>query len=102
MSREVEFMGRTVIAAFNDFQKNIVNLDSGITSIARRSRDWLLEQISEFPNRDSTFPKLYEEKNIFFGSFARRTKIRELDDIDLMVVLSAEEGYYSDHGSYIS
>lgn len=95
-------MGRTVITAFNDFQKNVVNLDSENTKTARRSRDWLLGQISEFPTRDNKFPKLYEEKNIFFGSFARRTKIRELDDIDLMIAFSAQEGYYADHGDYIT
>ncbi|WP_379132851.1 nucleotidyltransferase [Paenibacillus sp. sgz500958] len=95
-------MGRTVITAFNDFQKNIVNLDSGKTKTARLSRDWLLGQISQFPSRDHNFPKLYEEKNVFFGSFSKRTKIRELDDIDLMVALSAEEGYYADHGNYIA
>lgn len=95
-------MGRTVITAFNDFQKNVVNLDSEITKTARRSRDWLLGQISEFPTRNNDFPKLYEQKNVFFGSFARKTKIRELDDIDLMVAFSAVEGYYADHGDYIT
>lgn len=95
-------MGRTVITAFNEFQKNVVNLDSENTKTARRSRDWLLGQISEFPTRDNKFPKLYEEKNVFFGSFARMTKIRELDDIDLMVAFSAEEGYFTDHGDYIT
>jgi len=31
-----------------------------------------------------------------FGSFARRTKIRELDDIDLMKCLSAQGAYYTE------
>ena len=54
---------------------------------ARASRDWLLGQISGWPEQDADFPSLYPEINLHYGSFARRTKIRELDDIDLMIGL---------------
>ncbi|MFN2423862.1 MAG: hypothetical protein ABR572_08815, partial [Cryomorphaceae bacterium] len=35
------------------------------------------------------FPNDYPDKHIKFGSFARNTKIRPLDDIDLMYCLGA-------------
>lgn len=74
--------------------RDTVNLASKKTSDARRSRDWLIEQIRLFPDKDSSFPILYPEKNTFFGSFARNTKKRPLDDIDLMICLSAMGGTY--------
>lgn len=83
-------MASTVNNAFAEFMKNIVNLDSNVTSIAQKSRDNLIRNISNFSGNDDFF-SVYHEKNLKFGSFARRTKIRELDDIDLMICLSAEE-----------
>lgn len=82
-------MASTVNNAFAEFMKNIVNLDSDITSKARKSRDNLIDNINSFSDNDDFF-SIYQDKNLKFGSFARRTKIRELDDIDLMICLSAE------------
>lgn len=85
-------MATTVNSAFNEFLKDTVNLDSDRTKKARSSRNWLVDQLKKLPTEDSTFPVLYDEKNIFFGSFARKTKKRPLDDIDIMICLSAEGG----------
>jgi len=78
-------MAMTVNGAFDDFLKNTVNLDSTRTATARTSRDNLKDQIAKFKN----FFPLYSQKNIDFGSFARKTKIRPLDDIDMIFTLSA-------------
>ena len=48
-------MALTVTAAFNEFQRNIVNLDSSQTDRARASRDWLLGRMNTFPNNDVYF-----------------------------------------------
>lgn len=87
-------MAKTVDEAFRIFLRDWVNLDPDETQQARSSRDWLLSQIHLFPDKDSSFPRLYSEKDISFGSFARRTKKRNLDDIDMMIALSAEVGVY--------
>lgn len=94
-------MAKTVIAAFNEFMKDSVNLDSDRTKKARSSRDWLVEQIHTFPDKDSDFPDIYTEKNIFFGSFARKTKKRPLDDIDTMIALKAQGCTYSEYTNMI-
>lgn len=88
-------MAKTVNGAFNDFNKNYVNLDSDRTTKARSSRDWLIGQLSKFPENVYGFPKLYEGKHIKFGSFARNTKIRPLDDVDLIITFSAMGSTYS-------
>lgn len=90
-------MALTVCAAFNSFMKDKVNLNSDRTKTARSSRNSLKDKINGL---DDFFP-LYSEKNIEFGSFARKTKIRPLDDIDMIFTLSAngctwEEEYLTD------
>lgn len=90
-------MATTVISAFDEFQKNIVNLDPEKSRLARSSRDWLFARIGELPDKHDDFPKLYEENNIAFGSFSRRTKIRPLDDIDMISCLHASGGTYIAH-----
>ncbi|MDJ0621292.1 MAG: hypothetical protein QNJ63_31905 [Calothrix sp. MO_192.B10] len=94
-------MVRTVNEAFKFFLTNYVNLDANETKDAKDSRDWLIGQISCFPYKDYKFPRLYSEKDISFGSFARRTKKRELDDIDLMIALSAEGSVYREFADRI-
>lgn len=86
-------MANTVNKAFEEFMKNTVNLDPSIVSAARKSRDNLLDNIAEFSGKDGFF-KLWKDMNIQFGSFARKTKCRELDDIDLMICINAEGATY--------
>lgn len=90
-------MANTVTSAFNEFLRDIVNLDSEQVKKARSSRDWLIEEIHKFPSKNSLFPELYSERDINFGSFARRTKKRPLDDIDMMICLSARGGTYHEY-----
>jgi hypothetical protein len=80
-------MAKTVVAAIDQLLRDSINLDGDVVKIARASRDWLLGQISDWPEQDTDFPSLYPEINLHYGSFARRTKIKELDDIDLMIGL---------------
>lgn len=90
-------MAQTVNQAFNEFNKDIVNLDSDRTKTARSSRDWLINQLNQFPQKIDDFPTLYEVRHIKFGSFARNTKIRPLDDIDLFLTFSANGSTYYKH-----
>ncbi len=94
-------MAKTVNEAFNEFMKNVVNLSAYDTNNAKNSRKWLVDNIIELPNSDYDFPLLYIEQNIFFGSFERKTKAEILDDIDLMICLSAEGSWYEGFGEDI-
>lgn len=68
----------------------------------RTSRNWLFNQISKFPEKNSAFPDLVSEYNLTFGSFGRKTKIQPLDDIDIMVGLKGFNGKYRTHDNYTS
>ncbi len=87
-------MAKTVIEAFDSFLKDVVNLDPTQTKKAKGSREWLVGQISSFPD-DDRFPQIYTERNIFYGSFSRSTKKRPLDDIDLMICVKANGVTYN-------
>lgn len=95
-------MTKNINTAFSNFMKDFVNLDPDRTSKARSSRNWLIDQINSIESKKDDFPEIYKDKNIFFGSFARNTKIRELDDIDLMICLKGNGTTYNEHSIYTS
>lgn len=95
-------MATTVNDAFSEFMKNSVNLDQDKTKTARSSRDNLLSNIKSFSGDDDFF-LIDEPRCLKFGSFARNTKLRPLDDIDLMICIAGSDDrtylHYYD-GSY--
>lgn len=93
-------MPTTVAAAFNLFRAQQVDLEPNDVARARSSREYLQSQIAALPGKLSTFPRL---TGLFlsFGSFARRTKVRPLDDIDLLVPIAANGAIVSSIGNYI-
>ena len=88
-------MSATVNEAFVAFNKEYVNLDPERTKDARGSRDWLMTQLESLPTISDDFPALYNGMHIRFGSFARNTKIPELDDIDLILAFTAAGTTYN-------
>lgn len=91
-------MASTVNTAFEEFLKYTVRLDAVQTSKARISRDNLITNINKF-SRDEDFFRLYKDAHLKFGSFARRTKIRPLDDIDLMICIAGDGREYTYFGN---
>ncbi len=89
-----------VNSCFNDFNKNIINLDANQVLKASNSRNALIESI-HFLSSNGLIPQSYPEKDIPFGSFARKTKIQPLDDIDLLICFKGCGGTwnYNDEGS---
>ena len=83
-------MARTVEGAFTQFRQTIVDLDPNQVAIARASRDWLYGQMQNLVDIHASMPPLGDYRH-WFGSFNRRTKIRELDDIDMMITLDGTD-----------
>ncbi|QHL86972.1 nucleotidyltransferase [Nibribacter ruber] len=83
-------MASTVNSAFDTFMKDSIRLNSDRNIIAKKSKNNLLIEIEKFPS-DGKFLDYYTDyMSIDYGSYSRKTKIRPLDDIDLMVVLHAQ------------
>lgn len=95
-------MSYTVWGAFEQFRKNTVDLAPDVSSKARTSRDYLFGQIKTLAN-NADFPKL-KGGYLPFGSFARKTKIRPLDDIDILILIDGanteEQPSYSEFYTY--
>ena len=79
----------SVTSAFAQFRQEHVDLVANEVTTARRSRDYLQKQIASLAATHTVFPRLDTNSSPFIasGSFARRTKIQPLDDIDFFVVL---------------
>ena len=95
-------MAKTVNGIFSEFIKNEVNLDTTKTKIARNSRDNLLSNIKSFSGDDDFF-SINESRCLNFGSFARHTKLRPLDDIDMMICIAGSSDRpfsYAGNGIY--
>ncbi|RFM31936.1 nucleotidyltransferase [Chitinophaga silvisoli] len=87
-------MAKTVQQSFDEFLVRSVRLDPDQNNNAKTSKDELLKQIQKLP-ADGDFPELHNIiPFIQYGSYSRKTKIRPLDDIDLMVVLDAKGSTY--------
>lgn len=86
-------MARTVKSSFVVFNRDVVNLDPNLCSTAIKSRDWLISQIMRKCNLGE-LPPSYKAMNINYGSFSRMTKIRPLDDIDIMICFKGMGGRY--------
>lgn len=84
----------SVDQAFSKFMKELVNLAPSTSENARSSQAWLLGIIQNFEDYYNDFPESVEDYHIAYGSFARKTKIRDLDDIDLMIGLHAHGSSY--------
>ena len=87
-------MPYTVNSCFEKFRSEVVDLDSTRSTTALVSRNNLMTNIDRLSEK-GRIPVLYPERHIAFGSFARKTKISPLDDIDLMIAIHGQGGHYS-------
>ena len=93
-------MATTVISSFNEFHSEKVNLTSDRSIKAKSSRDWLWGKLNKLDEDiELNFPFHFEAQNLNYGSFVRKTKIRELDDIDIMFCLKGNGAHYSKSGN---
>lgn len=83
-------MPYTVWGAFDKFRKDNVDIDSDVSKKAKSSRDYLFDQLKALARDDSYFPKL-TGSYLPYGSFARKTKICPLDDIDFLLLLNGQD-----------
>lgn len=83
-------MAISVNTAFREFLDSTVNIQKQQSDKAKSSRDFLISQIDRI-SYGGRFLKLASQYNCFFGSFSRRTKICELDDVDIIIGLSGED-----------
>lgn len=87
-------MIKNVNDAFAYFMGNFVDLDKQVVKNAREDLSELLQKLEECSGKD--FFVLYPDVNLHFGSFSRKTKCQPLNDIDVLVGISAEGNTYNE------
>ena len=92
-------MARTIQSALKQMIEENVNMPSERVQKARASRDWLLERIENF-EKNTQHLYFCKKFNLHFGSFSRRTKVRPIDDIDIMIGLNGHLLYWEDNYDY--
>ena len=92
-------MPYTIPYSLDLLRTDYVDLDPEQVTKARKSRDYLKEQIEIVAPQVNYFPKLYGGY-LAFGSFARKTKVRPLNDIDLLLLISAGAGSSTQYISF--
>jgi len=92
-------MARTIQSALKQMIEENVNMPSDRVTKARASRDWLLERIENF-EKNTQHLYFCKKFNLHFGSFSRRTKVRPIDDIDIMIGLNGHLLYWKDIYDY--
>lgn len=80
----------TTAQAFEEFKQEVVDLNHNQVKKARQSRVYLQEQLAKIAKGIPGFPRL-TGGFMPFGSFARRTKVRPLDDVDMLVMLQGQD-----------
>ncbi len=89
-------MPTNVNTAFNKFLNETINLATEDSRVARTDRDNLRSRIQGLQSQVDCFPALYNEADINFGSFARKTKKRPLDDVDMFFCMNGYGAHYSE------
>lgn len=82
-------MAKTVTAAFNKFMQDSVNLTAAERKQGETSHNYLRQILDEYAAKDATFPRLLDG-DFLSGSFARKTKLRPLNDIDIMMIVDGQ------------
>jgi hypothetical protein len=92
----LEYRSKSISESFEDMLTKYINIREGIRSIASTSQQNLREFLQNECQRDLTFPRVLKRVDSDFmgGSFARHTKIRPLDDIDIYVPLDGANLHY--------
>lgn len=77
-----------------------VNIPRDIRSEASVSQNNIRDKLTTENSRDSTFPRIMSINDTDFigGSFARHTKIRPLDDIDIFFPIDGQGLIFTDNG----
>jgi hypothetical protein len=95
-----EYRPKSMSQSFEDLLTNSINIREGVRSIASTSQQNLREFLRSECERDSSFPPVLRtsDKDFLGGSFARHTKNRPLDDIDIYLPLDGANLSYFEHG----
>lgn len=91
--------------AISHYLDNYISLSLNDISASAKSREWFLKRIENVINARIGEPKLYSgnlgDKFVHFGSYFKGTKVADVDEYDVLVLIDSNSGYYSRSGQRI-
>ena len=86
--------------AINSFIMNEIKLSGKDVQSAVSSREWFLTRIENEIKRRNNEPSLYsgpllDSPFVRFGSYFKGTKVSNVDEFDILVVIDSRSGYFS-------
>lgn len=83
----------------NKFVTEEIALEQEDISDAAKSKEWLLDRIKLKIEEDSEGPQLYSEDPIIgYGSYFAKLKVRDVDEMDFLIVIDSNTGVYTNEG----
>lgn len=88
-----------VSAALRRYINEEIRLSRTDISTSAASRDWLLERIKRKIEEQRNSLILYKDSPfVYFGSYFKGTKVKSVDEYDVLVVIDSCQGQYSSGG----
>ncbi|MEG1482842.1 hypothetical protein [Clostridium sp.] len=91
-----------VNSEFNKFIDNNITLDQGDISKKAESRRDIIDAVIKKIKEKGDCPQVYKENNteyIHFGSYFKGTKVGNVDEFDVMLIIDSNEGIFSVGGT---
>lgn len=88
-----------VSKAINNYISNEIRLNMSDISQSSKSREWFITRIENEIKKNGNNPQLYApEPFIYFGSYFKGTKVKAVDEYDVLLVIDSNNGTYSSNG----
>lgn len=91
-------------AEVNKFINKNLTLNQKDISSAVASREWLINKIINKISEKTDCPQLYSEKGakyIQFGSYFKGTKVANVDEFDIMLIIDSKGGQFTKNGNIL-
>lgn len=88
-----------VPSAIQNYITNYIQLDQRDISTSATTRNWLVNSVIRKIDNASNEPVLYNPKKYLnFGSSFKKTKVKVVDEFDVMLIIDTCGGYYFENG----
>jgi len=91
----------SINSEFNRFIKENLALSQKDITLKVKSREWLINSIIRKIKEKSNCPQLYKENGqeyITFGSYFKGTKVADVDEFDIMLIIDSNGGVFNQGG----
>lgn len=90
-----------ITKSINQFITDEIKLFQKDITSAVKSREWFLSRIESAVQKRTNELTLYKTPFVYFGSYFKKTKVTNVDEFDVLVVIDSNSGQYSEGGEVI-